>query len=110
MDDVENAAVNDLLRLNPKVVEGAENHIARIEATPTEVPHQMTPKEVQAEITRLCGRGYIDPATERDNRDAEVSRKAEDYRQAVAKREQEEATARAREILRSIQPQPETGG
>ena len=109
MEDVQNAAVYDLLRLNPRIIEDTKSHIARIEATPVEPTRQMTPQEVQAQITRLCGQNPIDPATERDNRDAEVSRKAEEYRQAVAKREQEDATARARDIFRSIQPQPETG-
>jgi hypothetical protein len=106
--DVENSAVKELLTLNPKLLEGAEAHAARV-MPPVVAPPKMTPEEVQSEIDRLCGRSPIDPGTERDNRDAEVSRKAEEYRQAVAKREQDDATARMREIFNACQPTPETG-
>jgi hypothetical protein len=103
-----NSAVNDLLKRDPSLVTGATQHLARLAATPVESPRKMTPEEVRAEIERLSGRGPLTDAERRDiDREGELARKAEEYRQVVAKREEAEATARAREIFRSCQPQPE---
>jgi hypothetical protein len=49
------AAVDELVRLRPEILEAARRHAARI--APPEVPTpRMTPSEVQAEIDRACGR------------------------------------------------------
>ena len=104
-----NSAVNDLLKRDPKLVEGATSHVSRVLATPVGEPAKLTPEQVRAEIERLSGRAPLTADELRDiDRDGEQARLAEQYRLAEAKREREEATARAKDIFRSVMPTPET--
>jgi hypothetical protein len=107
---VVNAAVNDLLKNNPALLEGAANHVARLEATPVEVPRKMTPEEVAAEIERISGRAPLTADEQRDiDRNGELQRRQAEYERMRANRETAEAAARVREIFNACQPTPETG-
>ena|SRR5437879_5422476 len=103
-------ALNDILLRNPKMLEDAKNHKARVDAAPVEVPRQPSPEEVRAEIARLSGRAPLTADEQRDlNRDGELARKAEEYQKELAKREHDEAANRVQEFFRSFRPE-ETGG
>jgi len=113
MSDVDNEslnhAMNDLLKNNPALLEGARNHIEREKSRPVVEPVRPTPDQVRAEIERLSGRGPLTVEEQRDlNRDAEQARLAEQYRLAAKQKEQDEAKARMQEIFRAAMPKPET--
>jgi hypothetical protein len=58
----ESGAISELLKLNPKILEGAMAHAARV--TPSEpVAPQMTPQEVQSAIDKACGRMKQEPVS-----------------------------------------------